>query len=338
MKKENLINLLNSKDAIERIAVDPNFFETNFHNSTDKKHTLSLMKKDSGFFKDVIESLVNLRKNCNFFYPEEDAKIVDSLNRDGVAVIRNFLSPDMLKATLDFQNWYLELLGDEANIGGKVNFYRNSTGQTFAKNNRFDIEHGELRCQSKSLGFHPPGVEEIISNDRITSIARGWFKNHDAEIWRSTLSYLSPSKNVHIPWHFDDFQDTIKVFVFLEDVTSDNGPMTYAKGSHLLDKEYIRTMKHNFFCHGKTVLDLDKACNGWVKDNFVEETCLDKVIIGDASYENEILVGKKGDIAFADVSGLHSGNLVLSGNRKVLVLSFPTQFSPLNKFINFLAK
>lgn len=333
--KKQLIDFLNSENTLCEISKNSNFFENSLHDSMDKKNILSFMKSDPSFFIDVLSSLIDLRKNSSF-QSSKNKDLVNALNENGVVTIKNFLSLKSIEKVLDFQNWYLQLLGKEANYGGKVNFSRDSLGRTIAKNNKFSFEHGELRCQSKSLGFHPPGVEEIIQDPRINSIAQEWFKNPDAKIWRSTLSYLTPSKNVHIPWHFDDFQDTIKIFVFLEDVDVDNGPMTYAYGSQSLDKKYIREMKHNFFCNGKTVIELQKQCAGWVKDSDPKDLELESVTIGDCTYQNRVLTGKKGDVAFFDVSGLHSGNIAVSGNRKVLVLSFPTRFSPLNKFINFL--
>ena len=315
-------------------------YYTNTQN--EKEEILREMGEDESLFSVLITTFRELRyRTCSVTknHDPQISRCVNALKKDGIYKWENYFDDQQLQELINFQELYIQAVGEDVKIGGKLYMHVNHSGQVVAVGNDKSMSHhGELRCQSKSLGFHPPGVEKLASDPALLTAAREWMKNPDMKIWRSTLSLIHPAENNHIPWHFDTYTDQMKIFVLLDDVTEKNGPMYYAIGSNQVSYPVEKKSKHMFFKHNKTDIDIVRQCGGWVKDNPGDLINHGPVVIEKTSYDKFVTTGKKGDIIFFDVSGFHSGNKVLVGNRKVLVISFPNDSTFMNLYMDHLGK
>lgn len=297
---------------------------------------------DQSLFSHVVTTFRALRYRTSSVTKLETPPVVaciDALKRNGIYKWEKYFDDDQLQELIGFQEWYIKAIGEDAKVGGKLYIHLNSQGHVVAIGNDKSMpQHGELRCQSKSLGFHPPGVEKLAHDAQLITAAREWMKNPSMKIWRSTISLVHPSDGNHIPWHIDTYKDQLKVFVLLDDVTHDNAPMYYAMGSNRISTEHQSITKHTFFKHNKTDTTTSRSCNGWVKDNSGDVIDHEPVTIDTESYDKFVTTGKKGDIIFFDVSGYHSGNKVRAGNRKVLVISFPNDSTFMNSYMSHVGK
>ena len=100
-------------------------------------------------------------------------------------------------------------------------------------------------------------------------------------------------------YHVDGYKREFKSFLYLDDVTEDNGPFTYLRGSH---KRHWRRM----------VRQLQGTRNG-SPTNFARED------LRDLLHDEVKLTAPAGTLLLADVRGFHFGSPQQSGARSVLV-------------------
>jgi hypothetical protein len=124
-------------------------------------------------------------------------------------------------------------------------------------------------------------------------------------MWKS-FSGFGTDANASQKFHFDnDRANFIKLFVYLTDVTEDNGPHTYVEGSHM---KKPKTLLHGEKLEDSEVLDFYKKS------------------------KLKVITGKKGQAFFADTAGFHKGTKVLKDSRAIFQINFATDdFGAFNK-------
>ena len=246
---------------------------------------------------------------------------------NGMYKVENLYNENDLTELMSFCDVVERHIGDDISTGGKLQLSVNSLGQiTGMHNDKSMPTHGELRCQSKSLGCHPPGVEKLAKNLLVGEVCKTWLNSDKGEIWRSTLSWLSPACKTHIGWHIDSIYDVIKVMVLLTDVEYNNGPMYFIRGSHRLKDDEVTRYKHKIFKWSPTEeiaprLPEDKIINDPDPMTIDSDT---PVKFYDDELPKLVATGKRGDAIFFETNALHSGNRALS-LRKTVILSTPTK-------------
>jgi hypothetical protein len=158
----------------------------------------------------------------------------------------------------------------------------------------------------------PRGVlADVATNDQIKGIADVYLglttKVSDINVWRnlpdSTAAALSGAEGAAGRstqlWHRDLAEDryVVKVFIYLEDVTEESGPFSYARGTHLLPNDpHQRGLVHDGVNYRATGEELTRS---------LQEKA-------------EVCVGPAGSIIFADVRGYHRGGLARSRSRLLM--------------------
>lgn len=225
-------------------------------------------------------------------------EIINSLNKNGVAV---------------------------ANLS---DFFTDSNSVLDKLNERFDqlsANRGESYMNdnssyNKELSLNPTLSEDpdlanlvfeetfsIIGNEYLELIPR--FGVCQEFIAKPTVENKRTSSRV---WHRDGADKRImKVFVYLNDVSAENGPFEYIKGTHFKgafkDVGSLNAMGIN----GRGGLE-----NGY-----------DGIVDNLLSIKNDLFfqgVGKKGSVIFADTSGIHRGGHCVEGERRMIHLAYYT--------------
>lgn len=98
-------------------------------------------------------------------------------------------------------------------------------------------------------------------------------------------------------WHRDSYSKQVKMFIFLGDIEYNSGPLAYWPGSHgLLSKLFL-------FLFGK-----------YKRRTRFEGKIISRII----RWFSKEVVGEKGTVVLADVSGLHTGLPALKSGRFML--------------------
>lgn len=264
----------------------------------------------------------------------------------GIAKVENMFSDDHLSILHQLETHIRDNVGEQIKHSGFVDTpLMNQNGQVMMGGSSFkpvNPNYGNARSGSKQWGagaLHP-GVAQLFADTFALDVFREWYKNENAIPVRSTIDWMSPAPYNHNGWHIDVVRPQLKLFVLLDDVHLTTGPMYYAKKSHKLDTELVKTIKHALFKHGTVKdhclgprygmnLSAEIPCHcGYVSDDWVNNNpdpdtiSPGDITINDDTYEKGLLLGKKGDAFFFESSGFHSGNFIKDGMRKTVCITF----------------
>lgn len=119
---------------------------------------------------------------------------------------------------------------------------------------------------------------------------------------------MNESSAVHSQlWHRDpEEQKMIKVFIYLNDVSENNGPFFYVKGSQPSGNSKMSKFAPQYLPKG----------------SYPDEMTVMNTILSDAIV---CATGKAGTIIFCDTAGLHKGGLAVEGERKMSTAFFPSK-------------
>ena len=254
----------------------------------------------------------------------EDTKaFVDTLMQDGIAIKRNLFSKEDLKELIMFQSSIENALGKDVHDAGYVGISRTINGHT-AFNRKQKVNDGQLRLQSKNIGFLPPGSDKVIENKFVNTVFEKWHDAEKVKFHRVNMEWISPTEINHNGWHIDVVRDQLKLMILLGPVDYDTAPMFYAKKSHNLNNDFEKKLCHSLMLNGAVkkmsigkmkgnhAAALEGRHVGYVSDDYVEN-CPKKINsenikIHDTFYEKEVCIGDVGDCVFFETSGFHSGN------------------------------
>lgn len=216
-------------------------------------------------------------KQDNSKLNDNETNLFNQLNKDGVAVIPNFFSDDECKSMrTSFDN-----LVDEKSVS------YNNDKRIFGIE-KFSNIHNELFFSNKmfkKVGEAYIGDELILQT---TMAAKIDFKDGE--------KYGSGGE-----WHRDSFSKQFKAIAYLDDVSKENGPFMYIKGSHSLKniKKVLNSLKR------KNTVGSDFRYT----DEEIEEV---KNILNE---EITYFTAPKGTLVLADIRGLHTGMPIEKGSR-----------------------
>ena len=332
-------------------------FENNlniFLNETTKEDISSLLLKD----KENLAALLNTFDSIRFklinndeYNSKLEAKCLEHLVKDGCAIYKSLFSEEELAELLKFTKVIEDVLNVDIKKAGYVNVQVNQKGQITNIWNSFQkVDDGQLRMQSKSVGFFPPGSEVIIKNKSVKSIFENWYVNSNCNFHRTNLEWISKSDTSHNGWHLDTVRDQLKIMVLLNDVDLDAAPIFCAKKSHLNNTEIKKETIHDLFVSGhrkrkegvfykKHAAALEHRHVGYLTDsdtdNLPANINNDPIEIKGVVFDKLVGTGKAGDCIFFESMGFHSGNRSTDKTRKTIVLVVdPVNTSFKNKFID----
>ena len=142
-------------------------------------------------------------------------------------------------------------------------------------------------------------IQHILSSSYLLNIAQKYFGCkpiiHNFNFWVSYPGNLESTQKFH--QDFDDIR-FLKVFIYLNDVTSKNGPHCYVESS--LKKAH-------------TIIPNENKLSERLTDEFVEEHFADDILY---------IKGKAGTIIIEDTHGIHKGTHVKKGKRFLLQILY----------------
>ena len=168
---------------------------------------------------------------------------------------------------------------------------------------RYDRYHPKsvtYRVHEQEL-VNNPDIQNLIADSSIISVVQEYFgcraTLRDISMWWSTafLKGCADSSSAQL-YHWDgDSVKFINVFVYLTEVTSQNGPHCFVRGSHLTKPLHL--LRDDRFSD-------QEIENFYGKDNVDE------------------ILGKKGTIIAADTRAFHKGKALENGERLIVMLTF----------------
>lgn len=148
-------------------------------------------------------------------------------------------------------------------------------------------------------------VKELLLNKSIIDSARELLDSepiiNNVSCWHSFVS-KEPDKQAAQLWHFDmERPKWIKIFFFLTNCNSKNGPHCFISKTHKVGgiPKRLRMLGYKRL------------------DNELVESALNKDLIKE-------IICEKGAIVFEDTSGLHKGKQLLEGHRTIFQIEFAT--------------
>lgn len=219
-----------------------------------------------------------------------------TLERDGIVVLPDFFSKDIV-----------DKINEEI------------------KNTMFDLYANKYQGDNKNFRFEEFGVFRLLEIDKLSPTSKQFFEldiiNELAKAFvsKDVVSYqrmaeLKPAVghfSVADNWHFDDWRHRFKAFLYLNDVTDNEAPFVYLKGSHNPDMQWRERKEKEYYIYGKNEGSYGYYCPAEV--DYIEK-----------KYNHEKIVcnAKAGSVVIADTRGLHRGSVLRDNHRLVLVNFF----------------
>ena len=157
---------------------------------------------------------------------------------------------------------------------------------------------------SAALLLDNPDVQALLADQSILCLAQEYLGCQPLadvlNMWWHTNYHAQPDSQAAQFFHFDmDRIKWLKIFIYLTDVGSDNGPHSFVRGSQRSGAIPLRLLLRGY----ERLTDQD------VRDNFSEDACLE-------------FAAPRGSIIVEDTRGLHKGAHVRGEPRLILQLQF----------------
>jgi len=117
------------------------------------------------------------------------------------------------------------------------------------------------------------------------------------------------AERTNVRWHIDSFRKQLKLFLFLNDVDEDNGPLEYVPRTHKTAFKYRNALRLGYY----TLKDLKPENRGKRSWRRIHDETVARV--EGMGYPSLPLVVPAGTLALVDTSGLHRARPCLSGER-----------------------
>jgi hypothetical protein len=224
------------------------------------------------------------------FTPHEQT-IIDALRRDGIVVtnISAFASPEDYRAMTDdyqrrlaaYDEWF-ERLPPEERSQHKPYLDRVATADNLVLQNGLPWNALYLNQSFAKIAAAHLGLVARLG---------------DVELWRSK-AYGDALQGAQ-KWHRDgNERSSVKVFLYINQVTSENGPLEYVLGSH----------------YGGPRHDLLRERSGRIEDDEMAAEIPDDAVFH--------AMGPAGTVVIFDSGGLHCGSRVRVGDRRVAKMTY----------------
>lgn len=209
-------------------------------------------------------------------------------------IIENFISPEICG----------QILAEYEPIAQEV-----LEGKRSENISKVQLHQGAFRIE-RAEQFSPTAVAHFFQNELIIQTAKA-FVSKAAVSYRQEADYKVKAGEflqANLP-HIDDWRHRFKAFLYLTDVTEDNAPFVYYKGSHKQDR-WKRKYHLEFERDGIT---------GRYGHFFLQEM---RGLQEKYGFEELVCTGKAGTLIFADFRGIHKGTTLKSGKRILLNNTF----------------
>lgn len=222
-------------------------------------------------------------------------QISEKINNDGYWVSDQLLDNDYVDRIVKRLSQYQFYMRNKI---GRIKGYDKTKAENIKSNTAWIEDQSEL-MQIRE-------ISKIVNDPYILNIISSTFKcipiHVQTNVWWS-LNYNNSkqSKNANAQlFHQDkEFIKFLKVFIYLNDVTEENGAHVYVKQSHKYNS-YSADPQYHF---SKRIMDNE------IEESFGKENII-------------TMNGKKGSIIIEDTSGFHKGMPVKKGHRLLLQIEY----------------
>lgn len=202
---------------------------------------------------------------------------IQKLKNEGIVKIENFLSDSETQKIKNLIQYY------SANKSSKNSFWPTNNYQLLLKLLKFDFK--KFQDSLKILNLQ--------KQKKLKKLAKDAFENKNVFLNYIDAYVSKKSKSIIIPWHTDQAYDGnlnpknylyhenffIKIFIYLTDVSSKNGCMSYISGSHKIGYAirkgiYEKEIKYKPYWHLKDLRNLVKENEKYLAKFFGEENYL----------------------------------------------------------------
>jgi ectoine hydroxylase-related dioxygenase (phytanoyl-CoA dioxygenase family) len=216
--------------------------------------------------------------------------IVSKIDEDGYYVFKKKLSPDICQKILDLG------LTKDSNLVSPVGETKTAV---YDRKNPMAVKYDVILSELLKEEI----VQNLIADESIIAVAQSYLGAKPildiVALWWSTAREKPDSEAAQF-FHFDmDRVKWLKFFFYITDVSPQNGPHCFIKGSHKAGGIPRALLKH-----GYSRLPDEKVQEFYTEDQFVEFT------------------GPVGTIIAEDTRGLHKGKAVEKGDRLIFQLEF----------------
>lgn len=211
-------------------------------------------------------------------------KVIETLHRDGIAHVSNFIEADKL---LNLNQEFTRVLIEPSDsILAQTGHPRNPEGRT-----------------ARLSPWHPkalidfPEISALFRDEFMQEVADAYYSPHKVDVNDEVfITHEKPAELPILPWHFDRIQ-SIKFWFYLTDTTVENGAFEYCPGTH-------------WEGHYRAGFHMSQGCGVEDIPNDIDEQLIRNPIS---------LELKAGDLLIFDSDGFHRGGFVQPGNeRRVL--------------------
>ena len=307
--------ILSNNKSIQLNNTNINTFEDEL-NSLEENGLNYFMENDviKTFCDKTREQLVN---STSSKLDGKDKKSLELLNDNGYVVLENIIDRDSL---IEYKSKLNPVLDSEISA---LSDYRNNAESLFtseAPTRNFNglksvhnISDAVIRIWN--VDSYLPKLKEIIDKSSIFKICNAYLSGNAGP--SNIYLDIKPIPNAFdssVAPHADSPFKICKVFIALEDVTVDNAPFLYFKGSH--KPNHFRFMKDllAFSGHNKKFYDEFSSFNYMGMLKLSEENY--------GSFSPEIVTLKAGDAIITDTRGIHAATNLNSGRRVQLGLVY----------------
>lgn len=244
-------------------------------------------------FHDFLCQLINILNPVEYTYEIDipsniiyNTENVTNLKNDGVVIYPNVLNEIDSESIINSVN-NKRFTQNNIKINNFDLYDPNNKGVWWFKENHEELYHNNI-------------VQTILTDENLLHMVHSYFNTtpiiHGVNFW---ATYPGERESTHV-FHQDwDDMKLLKVFVYLNDVDSDNGPHFYIKSSlHKIIKKAILPKGHS-------------GANR-IEDNFF------------SNYRDDIMeiTGNTGTLIVEDTKGFHKGSVVKTGKRFIFQILF----------------
>lgn len=234
-----------------------------------------IIKNNKFLFTKALEyKELKLNKRINSLSDDEKI-ILEELFENGVVAIPNFFTEDQCK----------EMIESFEKIDEKYSKYYKNDKRIFGIE-KLSLSHKNLFFENKMfkrIGESYIGDELILQTTMAAKITANDDEKHGSGGG----------------WHRDSFSRQFKAVSYLEDVSINNGPFMYIKGSHKM--ENIK----------KVIYGLKKHTPGNYRYSNEEIEEIQKILNEEITY----FTAPKGSLILVDIRGIHTGMPIKEGHR-----------------------
>lgn len=236
----------------------------------------------------------NLRSKHKALNSPISARIIRDLNSQGIAFAKLdeiFPKENFLKT---MQSW---VAANEKNLRSK-------------SKKKFLLSYFHREDNIVELDLRNPFFSFYLSNEIIYLVSSylGYIPQFNYLLVEKTIPIEKDSQSTFSQnWHRDpEEKKTLKVFIYLNEVTIDNGPFVYIKKSQPSGKGVLTKVAPQILPYGS-----------YPEESLISSLVKDEDLV--------TAVGKAGTVIFCDTAGLHRGGLSFSGERIMATGFYPSK-------------